>query len=312
VVVSRERNPDSILIAMRSGARDFAYLDDDSQDVRRALLDLGLSAGSAPGGRGKLITIFSSKGGSGATAIACNLAGDLAQLEVDGRPARVVLLDFDLEMGDVLVFLDMTARFSYQELLANMHRLDWDLIDTSLAKHSAGFHVISQTDYVEEGRELGTADATSVLGFLRTHFDFVVIDGMRDFRETNLAALDRADTMLLVMTQDIPALKNASRCLRIFKRLGYEGDRVQLVLNRFRGAGQLTPASISDALGHKVKWTVANDFPSVIKAVNEGKLLVQSAAATAVAKDIQSIAASFQRGDAPVKRRGLFGMWGKK
>lgn len=314
IVVSCSKNPDSILVAMRAGARDFAYLDDASNDVRRAILDLGVSlsesGGGGPGGRrGKVITVFSAKGGSGATIVASNLAGALRK-QFGDEEARVVLLDFNLEMGDVTVFLDMTSRYSFHELLANMHRLDADLLYGSLATHTSGLRVISQTDHLEDGRDLSSDDAARILAFLRVHFDFIVIDGVRDFRELALLALDKADTILLVMTQDIPALKNANRCLRIFKRLGYSDDRVKLVLNRYRRVGQLTPDSIGDALGRKVAITIANDFPEVIRSVNEGKLLVDAAPSSSVSKDIVELAALVHAPAAP-KKRGLFALWGR-
>jgi len=311
IVVSRLRDPDKILSAMRSGARDFAFLDEESGDLRRALGELQRPDVQPSGEQGgRVISVFSAKGGSGATTIASNLAGSLVVADDDGKPVKVVLIDFNLEMGDVLVFLDVNARYSYQELLANAHRLDPELLYRSLTQHSSGVHVMSQTDYLEEGRELSAEDAAKVIAFLRMHFDFVVIDGLRDFRDISLVALDKSDTILLTMTQDIPALKNANRCLRIFKRLGYEGDRVQLVLNRFRRSGQLTPDSISDALGRRVAATVANDFPTAIKSANEGKLIVNAAPSTAIAKDVAGLVSLF-RAPSTTKRRSIFSLWGK-
>lgn len=313
IMVSKSKNPDNILVAMRSGARDFAYLDEESNDVRRAVLDLGVPTGaSAKGGpRGKIITVFSAKGGSGATTIAANLAGALATHGTgEHGEAKVVLLDFNLEMGDVLVFLDMSSRYSYQELLANMHRLDADLVYSSLATHSSGLRVISQTDHLEEGRELSSDNAARILAFLRQHFDYIVIDGVRDFRELALLALDKADAILLAMTQDIPALKNANRCVRIFKRLGYADDRVKLVLNRYRASGQLTPTAIGDALGRPVWTTISNDFPAIIRSINEGKLLVESAPGSRVARDIVDIVPLLSPATAP-KKKGLFALWGR-
>ncbi|MGD8860482.1 MAG: AAA family ATPase [Myxococcales bacterium] len=312
IVVSRARNPDNILVAMRAGARDFAYLEEGGDDVRRSVLELAAIRESVrPGPRGEVITFFSAKGGSGSTTIASNLAGSLAtQKNEDGAPLKVILLDFDLEMGDVLVFLDMAARFSYQELLANMHRLDADLLDSSLAKHASGIHVMSQTDYLEEGRELSAEQAGSVIDYLAGFFDFVVIDGLRDFRDVAITALDRADHVVLTMTQDIPALKNANRCLRLFRRLGYEGDKVKLVLNRYRRSGQLNPESIADALGRSVIATVANDFPTAIRAVNEGRLVINAAPNTRLAKDILEMVGVFRKVHAP-KRKSIFSLWGK-
>ena len=311
VIVSRQRNPDNILNAMRSGAKDFAYLEQDGGDIRRALVELQRNAQApATGQRGKIITVFSAKGGSGSTTIALNLAGALAKQRVDNAPLKIAIVDFDLAMGDVLVFLDMTARYSFQELLTNMHRLDAELLYSSMARHSSGVYVMSQTDHLEEGRELSGADAGTVLEYLRRHFDFIVIDGLRDFGEIALTALDKADHIILTLTQDIPALKNANRCLRLFSRLGYDGNRLGLALNRFRASGNLTTDAIADAIGRKITWTVANDFPSAIRAANEGKLLIDVAASSQLSKDIHAMASTFHE-TAPAPRRSFFPKWGK-
>ncbi len=299
LVVSRNREPDNISLAMRSGVRDFAFLDEQGADLRRALCSLERMPVKASGAeRGKIIAVFSAKGGSGATTIASNLAGALltAGLPKGDAKRRVALLDFDLEMGDVLVFLDLESSYSYVELLNNMHRLDPELLYRSLALHSSGLSVISQTDQLEEAREVTSAEMGKVLEFLRRHFDFIVIDGMRDFREIALKALDSADSIVLTMTQDIPALKNADRCLRIFKRLGYPDSKIRLVVNRVRMSSHLSPDAIADALGRSVHGTVANDFPAVIKVINQGQLLVDSAPSSRVARDLWGLVPLFYQG----------------
>ena len=98
--------------------------------------------------------------------------------------------------------------------------------------------------------------------------------------------------------------------LRIFQRLGYTDDRVKLVLNRYRRVGQLTPDSIGDALGRQVSITIANDFPEVIRSVNEGKLLVDAAPSSSVSKDIVDLAGLIHAPAAP-KKKGIFALWGR-
>jgi pilus assembly protein CpaE len=315
IVVSRNRDPDNILLAMRSGVRDFAYLDQESNDVRRAVESVEAQQTREGGDdSGKVITVFSAKGGSGATTVASNIAGALLThgKDKDEEKRKVVLLDFDLEMGDVLVFLDLESRFSYVELLNNIHRLDKELLYRSLAVHPSGLNVLSQTDQVEEARDVNAQEMTEVIGFLRKNYDFIVIDGLRDFRETALVALDSADTVVLTMTQDIPALKNANRCLRLFKRLGYKDEKIKLVVNRYRGSGQLNTDAVSDALRKRVDGTVANDFPTSIKAINQGQLLVELAPSSRVAKDLRNLVSIFYVEEAPVKKKGLFGMLGRR
>jgi pilus assembly protein CpaE len=311
VVVSTDKQPDNILSAMRAGARDFAYLDDEDADVARAVRELVAvkSTSVAPAKQGKVIAMFGCKGGSGATTIAINLAGSLMNADSDA-PSRVAVIDLDLELGDVLVFLDMSSRYNFNDVLSNMHRLDADLLHSSLAGHKSGLRVLSQADQLEEASELTPPDFIKLITFLKQHYDFVVIDGLHDFREISLAALDRSDFIVCTMTQDIPALKNANRCLKIFRRLGYSDDKTRLVLNRYRNSGQLTTNAISDALARKIDGVVANDFPAVIKAINEGRLLFEKDPGSKVAKDIAELVKLFHD-VTPVKKRGLFARWGK-
>jgi pilus assembly protein CpaE len=154
-------------------------------------------------------------------------------------------------------------------------------------------------------------DLGKIIDFLKQHFDFIVIDGPRDFRDLALSALDRSDYIVCTMTQDVPALKNANRCLQIFRRLGYPEEKVRLVINRYRGSGQLGTEAVADALGRKVDGIVANDFPAVIKAVNEGKLLLDVDPSSKVAKDVGALVGLVHQ-VAPAKKRGLFSRWGKR
>jgi len=311
VIVSRDRDPDNILLAMRSGARDYAYLEDEGVDVRRVLLNLSLTPAVAEEAtqRGMVVAVFSSKGGSGATTIATNLAGALIPDGNGTQPGQAVLLDLDLQMGDVLAFLDISSRYTWKDLAANLHRLDEDLLYKSLTLHPSGLSIVAQSDVLEEAEEVNPKAVGKVITFLRRHFDFIVIDGLRNFSELSLVALDMADRILLTMTQDIPALKNANRCLAIFRQLGYDDNKVKLVLNRFLKRGDLDIDSIADALGMQVEGTVANDFPTAIKAINEGSLLVNVAPRAKMTKDIRALVPMI-RGERPV-RKGLFGKRGR-
>lgn len=306
VVVSRDRDPDLVLQAMRSGARDFAYLDGDD-DVRRAVIGLAAlgpkTAAPAPGG--KLVAIFGAKGGTGATTIATNLAGALVSTAGEGGPAAVALVDADFQLGDVQAFLDTKGDYTWRSLARDLHRLDKDLLRQQMTKHRSGLHVLAQTSHPEEAEELDGRVVGRALDLLRAHYDYVVADGLSNFSDTSLAILDRADAILLVLTQDVPSLKNAHRILELFKRLGYDGDKTKVVVNRYTKRAELTLDTIADALGQPVAHTIANDFPAVTGAINKGDLLSATAPRAEVTTDIAAMVGLL--GSKPAEqRRGLF------
>lgn len=310
IIVSRNRDPNNILQSMRSGARDFAFLDnEDADDIRRAIGDIGsLREEIESSAQGKIITVFSAKGGSGATTIASNLAGTLLTygLPKKSPPRRVILLDFDFEMGDVLAFLDVELLYTYSDVLSNMHRLDTELLSQSLSVHASGLYALAQTDQVEQSEDISPEEMKRLLAFLVKHFDYVVIDGLRDFRELAITALDKSSNIVLTATADIPALKNANRCLQLFGKLGYPQQNVKLVINRYERNRSLSIDSMEDGLGRRINGVVSNHFPSVIKSINQGELLVRSQPNCKVAKDIQDLGGMFiEGGTAPPNRRGF-------
>jgi pilus assembly protein CpaE len=303
VMASRDRDPETILLAMRSGARDFAYLDGPEDDVLRAVSAQRATPTAAPQRRGTVVAVFGCKGGSGATTLATNLAGALLSSD-DHR--RVALLDLDAQMGDVLVFLDLAPTYSWTDLLRNLHRLDDDLVHRSLTTHSSGLRIVAHGGDLEEADVVDATAVTTTIAFLRQHYDFVIVDGVRDFSEPALAALDAADRIALTMTQDVPALKNANRCLGVFRRLGYRPDKLKLVVNRYHKREKLDLDTIGDALGTTVDATVANDYQAVIRSINEGVLLEKCAPHAAVTEDVRALLPALELAQRAPKR-GWFG-----
>src|ERR1043165_665428 len=174
IVISPTKDPELILRSMRAGAREFV-LESDHEELRLAVRTHAKMA-VAGGDIGQVVTIFGAKGGVGSTAIAVNLAGSMQR-----RGLRVVLVDLDLHLGDVLSFLDVAGTYSITDVLANMSRLDKDLLATSVTKHRSGISVLAQSSKVEEAEQIKAADVSALLEFLRRNYDFVIVDGVRGF-----------------------------------------------------------------------------------------------------------------------------------
>lgn len=282
IVIGEQKDPDLILRAMRSGAKEFV-LAHEPEEMRMAVRAHAQTV--ERDSRGQIITCFPAKGGVGTTTIATNLAGAL-----HARGLRVCLVDLDLHLGDVLSFMDVPSTYTITDVLANVTRLDRDLLDTSVTKHSSGVAVLTQIGKVEEADQIKAAQITELLNVLRTHYDRVVVDGVRGFDEISLAALDASQHLLMIITQDVPAVRNAQRCLDLFGRLGYDHHKVKLILNRYQRASKITVDVIADTLRLPVARTICNDFVSVIDAINRGVLLLEAAPRARLTQDIIDLA----------------------
>jgi pilus assembly protein CpaE len=283
IVVSHTKDSELILQAMRAGAREFV-VQSDHDGLRRAVREQAKPSEES-GPRGTVITLFPTRGGVGATSIATNVAGALQR-----RGERVCLLDMDLHLGDVLSFLDLPGTFSITDVLANAGRLDRDLLDASVMRHPSGLRVLAQSGKVEEADQVRAQDVTQLIAFLRRHYERIVIDGVRGFDELSLAVLDSSQKLLMVLTQDVPAVRNTKRCLDLFRRLGYGDAKVQLVLNRFQKDSRITPEVIAETVGLPVAHTLSNDFAAAIESINRGLLLYDLAPRSRLTKDIELLA----------------------
>ncbi|MEA2701205.1 MAG: pilus assembly protein CpaE [Myxococcales bacterium] len=282
IVVSPTKDPELILRAMRAGAREFV-LESDHEELRVAVRSQAKSAEQADG-LGTAITIFGAKGGVGSTTIATNLAGAMAR-----KGMRVCLVDLNLHLGDVLSFMDVTGGYSISDVVTNMTRLDRDLLDSSMTKHSSGVNVLAQSGKMEEADQIKATDVVGLLQFLRKNYDKVIIDGVRAFDELSLAALDGSQFLLMMMTQDVPAVRNGQRCIELFTRLGYDETKIKLILNRYQKSSKITPDVIAETLKQPVAHLIANDFVSVIDSINRGMLLSDVAPRAKLTQDIEDL-----------------------
>jgi pilus assembly protein CpaE len=299
VALAERKEPDVILRAMRAGACEFAILDEGPELVRILQGLLTRATAEEPGGT--IVSVFPAKGGVGATTLATNLAGALC-----GADKRVLLVDLDRHLGDVMVALDVTPGCCIADIVTNLRRLDRELLLASLAQHPSGAYVVAQADPLVGGEAVSTSHVGAVLRFLAKHFDYVVCDGMHGFEELSVAVLDASHRVELVLTQDVVALNNAKRCLEIFHRLHYEETKLSLVVNRFHKRNAIDLVSISENLGLSVHSALAEDHSAALTALNRGVLLKEAAPRSQLTVDIDQLAAIIA-GTPQAKRRGGFG-----
>jgi pilus assembly protein CpaE len=287
VVVGENKDADLILRSMRQGAKEYVVAGEDAA-LARALREQVRPAGA--GSSGVVIATFGAKGGVGATTVATSVSAAL-----QARGDRTCLVDLNLNMGDVLAFLDLPGGYSIADVLSNMARLDRELLDASLLAHGSGVRVLAQSHRIEDSERVTAESLPGVLGFLRQHYGAVVIDGLRHFDDLSLAALDVADRILLLVTQEVPSVRDARRCADLFRRVGND-EKLILVVNRYQKGPQIDASVIAENVGLPVGATLSNDYASVMRAVNRGATILEEAPRSALARDVKDLAAKIAPG----------------
>ena len=281
VVLGPGKDPDLILRAMREGAREY-LAEGETDRLVQVIRDQARPPRAA--GLGSVIAVFPAKGGVGATSIATNLAGVFAR-----GGERVCLLDLDLAMGDALAFLDLSGGYAISDVIENMQRIDRDLLDASVLHHRSGVHVLAQTEKMEQAPRIDPAGLGSLIHFLRQHYKTIVLDGLRTFDDHAVAALDACDRVLVLVAQEVPAVRRAQRCVSFLRRLGHDEARLRLVVNRYAKGAEVKNELIAQTVGLPIAATIASDYPTLIRAINRGNLLLEEAPRSQLMKDIEAL-----------------------
>ena len=230
----------------------------------------------------QVILFYGAKGGVGTTTIAINSA--IALHKELGR--RVCLIDASLQFGDHRVFLDLGLdRMSVVDL-ATAPTVDIDLIHQVLVKHESGIELLLAPPSPETA-ELVTQDhLPNLIGLMKNDFDYIVIDMDKRLDEVNLRIMDVADTIYLVMTADLPCLKNVRLVLETIGHLGYSGNKVKLILNRSNAFTGINVKNAESALKRKIDFQIINEYRSAIGALNSGAPFMYTKSDSVLGKDV--------------------------
>jgi pilus assembly protein CpaE len=238
-----------------------------------------------PRGEGKVITVMSAKGGSGKTVTATNLAMLLAQRH---DPAKVCIVDADLQFGDVCLVLQLEPKLTIVNAAHELHRLDEPLLESLLTAHPSGLRVLAAPLEPAFADEISTAAMTEIITKLRGMFEYVIVDTASLLDELLLSLLERADQVLFVLDMDLPSVKNAKLALETLRLLKFPASKVQLVLNRSNARARLDEKEIERSLKLKISAAIPSDG-MVPASINEGRPVVESAPRSRVARGFDTV-----------------------
>jgi len=288
VILSVQSDPSYMRRAMLAGARDFLskppMIDELTSAIRRAgavaheeRAKQPIATAAAPGGvavagqsaalgQGKIIVIYSPKGGSGRTSIAVNLA-----LALQSEQTPTALVDLNLQFGDAAVFLNEQGKNTILDLTVRADELDADIVREVMVKHAAsGLNILAAPPRPEMADAITADQVGKLLKYLRHVYSYIVVDTASYLTEPILTALEAADITVLVTTQDIPSIKSCNLFLTLADQIKLRRDSILFIMNRYDKRIGISPEKVGESLHHPIPLSIPLDDRLNIAAINRG------------------------------------------
>jgi pilus assembly protein CpaE len=329
VILTVQGDPNYMRRALQVGARDFLTKPPMADELTGAIRRAGLVAreerakGAQPqyapnagpviqpiyssrAVQGKIIMVYSPKGGTGCTTVAVNLA-----LALHNDETRVALVDVNLQFGDVAVFLNEQGKNTILDLAPRAEELDAEMVEEVMIRHATtGLHILAAPSRPEHAEKISAEQVTKLLQYLRQVYGYIVVDTSSYLTDVTLGVLDVCDVVVLLSSQDIPAIKDCRLFLDLLPNLGVSPSKVAFVMNRYDKRITFTPEKIGENLKQEVMAVIPLDERSVIPSVNRGVPFVLDNKTQPAARGIfmlaealrTKLAADSDQGDKPVKR----------
>jgi pilus assembly protein CpaE len=273
IAVHSGNDPDSILSAMQAGANEFIFppLEDTLLPALNRVVDASVHEQRSES-KGKVIGLLSAKGGCGATTLACHIAEDL-RIQTN---QNVLLADLDLTSGMVGFLMKVASPYSVLDAVTNLSRLDKSLWDAMATKWKPGISVLASPEDFSHEHAPSADDVRKVIRFLRTQYDWIVLDLGRSFNEIASSVFQDLDQLLLISVLEVSALHGVKSIVQKFKDRGENLDKLQLVLNRTPKMMDISADELERILGRSLYAMLPNDYPSLYQAYSTGSLLPQN------------------------------------
>jgi pilus assembly protein CpaE len=303
IMMSVQGEADYLRRSMLAGAREFLikpFSSDELISSIRRVYELGASrrrampAAAPPSPRleerprdelGKVVAVFSPKGGVGCSTLAINLA--IALHRAGGKPVAVV--DGSLQFGDVAVLLNLQANRSMADLAPHIDELDHDLLNHVVLEHESGIKALLAPPRPEMADLIAPGVLNTILDELRNLYAYIIVDTPNTLADATLTILDTADRVVLITTPDIPSIKNAKLFFEVTEALEYPLDKTILILNKADRNANIRASDIHASIKHPVAASVPLDERTATTAANQGVPFMMSARGTPLAQAVMAL-----------------------
>jgi pilus assembly protein CpaE len=322
IILTVQGDPNYMRRAMLAGARDFLTKPPSVDEMTSAIRRAGRIAqeerskarpifpGQPVSGltgqltmpsfqTGKVIAIYGPKGGVGCTTIAVNLAIALHKEE-----SPVILVDGDMEYGDVAVFVNQQGKNSIVDLAPRAEELDPEIIQEVSVLHSAtGMKILTAPSRPEFSESVNGDQFGKVLDYLRNLYTYIVVDCSSSLTDVTLAAIDTADVILLITTQEIPAIKDARLFLDLLSALKISRDRILFLMNKYDKRIGITPEKVGESFKQEINVVLPFEEKVVLPSINRGVPFVMGDKSKPITKGLFSLTESVRKKLAPIENR---------
>jgi len=301
ILVTDALTTDLLQTALRAGVKDVLAMPVDAEQLQAAIDRVGVTLSPAPsvagdlggdvpaGELGRVVTVFSTKGGAGKSVIAANLAVVLAKRS--DKP--VVLVDADLQFGDVAVMLKLAPQHTIVDAVGSLERLDATLLQQLMMRHEpSGLWILPAPLEPSFADQISAGEMIRIIEILRGFCGHVVIDTPAYFNEVVLGLIEESDDVLLVAGMDIPNIKNVKIGLQTLRLLNVPTSKLHLILNRANSKVKLDVSEVERTLQIKAESLIPSDVV-VPQSVNKGTPVVLDTPKSGVAKSLEQLADMF-------------------
>ena len=305
ILLSSDQSPDCLIRAMRAGVREVVptpLANDElkaayARQLDRLLAQRGIER------KARVLAFLPAKGGSGSTFLSTNLAHALAL-----RGRRVALIDMNLHFGDAVLFLcEAKPTQTIADVARESARLDATFLESIMMPAGENLWVLPAPDTPEGSMDVTPEAVERIVSLARSRFDFVLLDMGRMLDAAAVRALDQAESLYITLQLTLPFLHDAKRLLALLSTLGYQRDKLHVIVNRCEKGGEISSSDVQKSLGVPVDLEVPNSFLAVAHSINHGIPILTSAPRDAVSKALLTLADRLTPA-APERKRGWFGL----
>jgi len=267
--ISSHSQPNLIIEGMRCGCSEYVVKPVGGEQLWEAVARVGVRKREKHTPfSGQVLTFLGAKGGAGVTTITTHLAALLAK----SCSRKTVLIDLHPGCGEAALFLGLTEHlYHFYELVENVDRLDAELLQSFVLHHSSGLDLLPAPEFTEPARDVLPESVGQAVAFLRTKYEFVLIDCAPGLTTQNLAVITHSDHVYIITVPEVAALRNVARLLDYFTRREFGQDKVDVVVNRHNAKNNvITDDQIEKAIRKKIFWKVPNQYQQVMQTINAG------------------------------------------